>query len=60
MYLPPAATAITLAIASRRLVKQPVAAALDFYLGGVAAPALGPGYPYRDCQRLAGAGPGEG
>lgn len=42
MYLPPAATAITLAIASRRLVKQPVAAALDFYLGGSLRPPLAP------------------
>ncbi len=42
MYLPPPATAITLAIASRRLVKQPVAAALDFYLGGSLRPPLAP------------------
>lgn len=42
MYLPPAANAITLAIASRRLVKIPAPVAIDFYLGGSLRPPLTP------------------
>lgn len=59
MYLPPAATAITLAIASRRLVKIPAPAAIDF-IWGIAAPTHGPVAPHCGSQRLAGDGPGEG